>query len=51
MVHLISEYDSILYFSNKCSGAFLFCVFIYFLIIVMPFLIGFTTDSKPVNSH
>lgn len=43
MVDLVSEQYSTLYFANKCSGAFIFCVYIYLFMIIVPLLIGFTT--------
>ncbi|CAD8120123.1 unnamed protein product [Paramecium sonneborni] len=43
MVNLIREQYATLYFANKCSGAFIFCVSLYFLMIILPFFIGFTT--------
>ncbi|CAD8194754.1 unnamed protein product [Paramecium pentaurelia] len=45
MVNLIREQYATLYFANKCSGAFLFCVFLYGVMILLPFFIGFTTSD------
>lgn len=48
MVVLIHERYATYYHANKMSTTFVFCFAIYTLIIIVPFLIGFTTNGTEV---
>ena len=46
MVELINERYASYYHASKLSTTFIFCLSIYFLIIIVPFLIGFTSSGR-----